>query len=63
MSDDGWLLKQNGRTLGLFQNRADAIRAARVATRMSEKRGQSVQVLIYDGEDEGTASLVERLVG
>jgi hypothetical protein len=61
LADDGWTLRLGGRSLGVFEDLAHAKRAARVAARMSRRRGRKVEVLIYGGEDEATATLIERL--
>jgi hypothetical protein len=60
-SNDGWSLRLGGRPLGLFGDLAHTKRAARVAARMSRRRGRNVEILIYDGEDQATATLIERL--
>lgn len=60
-SADGWTLRLGSRPLGLFGDLAHAKRAAQVAARMSRKRGSKAEILIYDGEDETAATLIERL--
>jgi hypothetical protein len=55
-SGEGWLLQWNGRDLDSFSLRANAMRAATAAARMSVRRGRAVEIVTQD-EGSGTISL------
>jgi hypothetical protein len=58
-SSCGWDLLWNGRVLEKFQERSQAVQAAVVAARMSQRRGRTVEMksIDRDGTTQRTKSL------
>ena len=50
-SGNGWILHLNDRELAGFTEHEDAVQAASVAARMSERRGRAVEIAFPDERD------------